>query len=61
MSGKKEKAKHDLAGFSLVAWRCVCGGSWRNDQLKGKTDDELGYERDANFEGHLREMKKEGF
>lgn len=43
---------HILKNKSLVSWSCICGISWRNHHLKGKTDDDLADEVVAEFGKH---------
>lgn len=62
----KPEPKHGTTSESMVAWRCKCGGCWRNDNLRHgdgqqKTDEELVVERDEAFLTHVREMEKGGF
>ena len=58
--------KHGTTAESMVAWRCKCGGSWRNDELRysdgrRKTDEELVIKRNSAFLDHVREFEKNGF
>ena len=47
------KIKHVVSYESLVAWGCICGATWMNEFLKGKSDDELLAERDRAYKRHL--------
>lgn len=55
MSAHQEKDK------SLVRVRCTCGFLFYNEFMKGKTDGELEYERDAAFQRHIIELEGMGF
>lgn len=62
MSGKGgEKPIHKVSFESLVAWGCLCGARWYNEQLRGKSDEDLILERERAFEDHVRQMQRQGF
>ena len=45
--------KHELASIALIYARCSCGWIYRFDQdLRGKTDEDLSAETYAAFEAH---------
>lgn len=52
MSASK-KVKHVVSYESLVTWGCICGKTWMNEFLKGKSDAELLEERDRSFQRHV--------
>lgn len=47
------KNKHLLSYESLVTWGCICGKTWMNEFLKGKSDEELIAERELSFRRHI--------
>jgi hypothetical protein len=55
------ESAHQRRWENMVAWRCTCGGSWNNEKLKGKSDEELLAERDASFATHISEMEQRGY
>ena len=53
--------RHGTTSEGMIRWSCRCGGSWYNEQLKGKTDEQLIVERDEAFLNHVREMERQGY
>lgn len=53
--------KHGTTSEGMIRWSCRCGAFWYNEQLKGKSDEDLIIERDSAFLNHVREMEREGF
>lgn len=63
---KKERPIHETSFETLISWGCLCGGRFYNEKLRTdegrqKTTEELVAERDAAFDIHVAQMKKEGF
>lgn len=51
-------AKHGIiSGESLTLIQCKCGFTWRNDELKGKSDADLKIEMNVAWLKHLEESK----
>lgn len=50
------KRSHILAQIALVTCRCSCGWRYFNDELKGKSDEDLSAETYAVFESHVKGM-----
>ena len=64
------KTRHVPSYESMIAWGCVCGARWMNEELRRpdgsgarvqKSDEELIEERDIAFAEHEREMKAKGY
>ncbi len=53
--------KHGTTAEAMISWSCKCGGRWMNEQLKGKSDEQLIVERDEAFMRHVREMEQAGY
>ncbi len=50
-----KRLKHEVAGAALAYIRCICGWEWRNEILKGKTDEGLALEAGQAFIEHKEE------
>lgn len=58
---KKDRPIHRISFESMIAWGCLCGGRFLNQNLKGKSDDDLILEREESFAQHQRDMEVGGW
>ncbi len=58
---RPRRPTHKITAESMVSWSCSCGGRWYNEQLKGKTDEDLWAEVQISFADHQDNMEMGGF